>query len=153
MIENVVFPTPWPAHAYREELTRNDLSYCFVLEAADELVGYGCFWMMYDEAHISTLAVAESWRGRGLGELLVLALIHKALNLNPLMVTLEVRESNLVAQSLYAKFGMQVVGRRKRYYSDNHEDALIMTVMPIDDTFRDRLQRLQTALMLRLASG
>ena len=152
-IENRVFPTPWPAHAYKEELTRNKLSHCTVLEAAEELLGYGCFWLMYDEAHISTLAVAPTHRGRGLGELLVQALIYQTLAVDAAMVTLEVRVSNMVAQSLYAKYGMQTVGRRKRYYVDNHEDALIMTVAPLDDAFRQKLDQLRDNLFAKLATG
>jgi len=134
VIENRVFPTPWPARAYRDELTRNQLSHCCVLEAAGELLGYACFWLLHDEAHISTLAVAEDRRGRGLGELLLQALIHQALEVQAAIVTLEVRVSNVAAQSMYEKYGMQVLGRRKRYYADN-------------------LSRLQDVLFARLAAS
>ena len=111
-IENRVFPTPWPAHAYKEEVTRNERSHCYVLErSGGELVGYGCFWLMAGEAHVSTLAVAERWRGRGLGELLLQATIDEAISRDAALVTLEVRVSNRVAQALYAKYGFKMVGR------------------------------------------
>jgi ribosomal-protein-alanine N-acetyltransferase len=150
-IERDVFPSPWPAHAYRYELTQNALSHCYVLERADELVGYGCMWLVVDEAHISTLAVAPSQRGRGLGELLLLALLGEAIALDAVTATLEVRVSNQTAQALYAKYGFEVVGWRKRYYVDNQEDALIMTVEPLDQAYQGRLAALQTSLFERLA--
>jgi ribosomal-protein-alanine N-acetyltransferase len=149
-IETQVFPSPWPAHAYRYELTRNALSHCYVLEKEAELVGYGCMWLVVDEAHISTLAVALSQRGRGLGELVLLALLGEAIALNAVTATLEVRVSNQAAQALYAKYGFEVVGWRKRYYVDNQEDALIMTVEPLDEAYQDRLAALQTGLFERL---
>ncbi len=149
-IEEETFPTPWPAHAYQYELTRNSLAHCYALEAWDELIGYGCLWLIVDEIHISTLAVAQAWRGRGLGELLLLALLQEGIALNGKLATLEVRVSNSAAQTMYAKFGFVVVGRRKRYYPDNHEDALIMTVEPLDTTFQARLEESQAALFARL---
>jgi ribosomal-protein-alanine N-acetyltransferase len=150
-IEDRVFPSPWPAHAYVDELTRNELSHCYVLEAtAGDLIGYGCFWLLVDEAHISTLAVAQDWRGRGFGELLVIHLIEKAIELNAAIITLEVRVSNHVAQSLYAKYGLEVVGRRKRYYVDNREDALIMSTPPINAAYREMLAHRKAALLERL---
>jgi [ribosomal protein S18]-alanine N-acetyltransferase len=86
---------------------------------------------MVDEAHICTLAMRAEWRGRGLGELLLLSLIEQAIEHQAAVVTLEVRVSNLRAQSLYTKYGFAFVGERKRYYSDNQEDALIMTTAPV----------------------
>jgi ribosomal-protein-alanine N-acetyltransferase len=150
-IEDRVFPSPWPAHAYVEELTGNELSHCYVLEITNgDLVGYGCFWLLVDEAHISTLAVGQDWRSRGLGELLVIHLIEKAIESDAAIITLEVRVSNHVAQSLYAKYGLEVVGRRKRYYVDNREDALIMSTPPIDVAYREMLARRKAALLERL---
>jgi ribosomal-protein-alanine N-acetyltransferase len=150
VIENQVFPTPWPAHAFQYELTKNPVAHCYVLERKQELLGYACLWLIVDEAHISTLAVAQSWRGRGLGELLLLALIRRAMALGAVMATLEVRATNQVAQALYAKFRFQVVGRRKRYYTDNREDALIMTAEPLDEAYGTWLAHLQEALFARL---
>ncbi len=152
-IERDVFPSPWPAHAYRYELTENALSHCYVLEGEKELIGYGCMWLIVDEAHISTLAVAPSQRGRGLGELLLLALLDEAIALDAVTATLEVRVSNHTAQALYTKYGFEVVGWRKRYYVDNQEDALIMTVDPLDEAYQEGLVPLRTALFERLGAA
>lgn len=151
-IEELVFPSPWPAHAYEYELTKNPLAHCFKLEHEGKLIGYGCLWLIVDEAHISTLAIVPPLRGRGLGELVLLRLIHEAINLKAAMATLEVRVSNGPAQGLYSKYGFEVVGRRKRYYQDNFEDALIMTVPALDEDYRAELKRLETALLARLES-
>ena len=154
VIESEAFSLPWPARVYHAELTRNTPSYCYVLEMVEgELLGYGCFWLIVDEAHISTLAVAQEWRGRGLGELLLLALIYEAIANSAMLVTLEVRLSNRAAQDLYARYGLQVVGRRKRYYADNQENALVMTAEPLDTAYQARLAQLQAALWVRLSAG
>jgi ribosomal-protein-alanine N-acetyltransferase len=156
-IEHTAFALPWPESAYRHEITRNELAHYYVLcfdgpvtlhAGADDVglwqrlvrtfrapadptgeivLGYGGFWMMVDEAHISTLAVRQDVRGRGMGELLLMALLEEARRLGAAVATLEVRVSNIVAQSLYRKYGFEVVGQRKAYYQDNGEDALIMT--------------------------
>lgn len=97
----------------------------------DYVAGYVATWYMTDEAHITGIAVRESLRGNGLGELLLMASIELAMRHQSRVVTLEVRVSNHVAQSLYSKYGFSQVGRRKGYYSDNHEDAYIMTTDPI----------------------
>ncbi len=153
-IEDQVFPTPWPQHAYEHELTQSLVSHCVVLEGARRrLLGYGCIWVVVDEVHLSTLAVAPGWRGRGCGELLLHALIDQGLRLGGRMATLEVRVSNLAARELYVKYGFVEVGRRPRYYSDNDEDALIMTVEPLDDAYADRLIRLRLTLFGRLAAS
>ena len=83
-------------------------------------------WTVYDEAHITTIGVDPDYRGRGFGELLLLALFDEAIRRGTTWVTLEVRVSNDAAQALYEKYGMHVHGRRKRYYSDNGEDAYVM---------------------------
>ncbi len=153
-IEELVFPSPWPAHAYEYELTKNPLSHCFKLEREGEMVGYGCLWLIVDEAHISTLAIVPPLRGRGLGELILLRLIHEAIDLKAMMATLEVRVSNTPAQGLYSKYGFEIAGQRKRYYQDNQEDALIMTVPALDAVYRAKLEALEAALFARLeASG
>jgi len=99
-----------------------------VAEAGSPIVwSYGGFWLMYDEAHISTLGVRPEWRGWGWGELLLLTMLEEAHRLGARVATLEVRVSNMPAQSLYLKYRFEQVGRRKGYYADNREDALIMT--------------------------
>lgn len=170
-IERESFPTPWPASAYRYELTQNDLSTYLVLSLRrsamrkdwrrltglwkarrSPVLGYGGFWSIVDEAHISTIAVHPDWRGRGLGELALVGLIEAALLREAKEVTLEVRVSNTVAQNLYRKYGFVQVGLRKAYYHDNNEDALIMTTPAVDSpAFRDRYVTLKEALRARLA--
>jgi ribosomal-protein-alanine N-acetyltransferase len=155
-IERASFTLPWPESAYHYELTQNSLAHYYVLGPRLSLPlpprpagwrrlwqtlrparavgagspiawGYGGFWLMYDEAHISTLGVRPEWRGRGWGELLLLTMLEEAHRLKARVATLEVRVSNMPAQSLYLKYRFEQVGRRKGYYADNHEDALIMT--------------------------
>lgn len=115
------------------------------------VLAYGGFWLMVGEAHISTIATARAWRGRHLGELLLVAMIDQAMELGAEIVTLEVRVSNSVAQNLYRKYGFEVAGRRKRYYSDNGEDALIMTTPPIyDESYQQLFASLKQKLIERL---
>jgi [ribosomal protein S18]-alanine N-acetyltransferase len=115
------------------------------------VVGYGGIWLTVDDAHITTIAVAPQYRGQGLGELLLNGLIDQALDLQAAVMTLEVRVSNVVAQNLYAKYSFQVVGRRPRYYTDNGEDALIMTTDPIrTPEYRALLSELRRKLFARL---
>lgn len=116
------------------------------------VVGYGGLWLMVDEAHISTIASHPRWRRRGIGELLLLAMIDGAAEIGAEVVTLEVRVTNVPAQTLYAKYGFEVVGKRKGYYSDNGEDAYIMTTPSIATAeFARRVQALEAALFKRLA--
>ncbi len=153
-IEQESFPMPWPDTAYRHELTQNEMAHYYVLGLqsphptpadastwhrlrqmlwfrpgadSDEVWGYAGFWMMLDEAHISTLAVRHDMRQRGLGQCLLLGLLDEARNLEADRATLEVRISNSAAQALYAKYGFEEVCRRKGYYPDNGEDALLLT--------------------------
>ena len=93
----------------------------------ENLVGMAGIWMMVDEAHIVTIAVRRSHKRQGLGEWLLISIIELARQLNARIVTLEVRVSNTVAQALYAKYGFITAGTRRKYYSDNGEDALIMS--------------------------
>lgn len=104
-------------------------------DAPRPVVGYGGLWLLVDgwpEAHISTLAVHPEWRGRGLGGLLLGGLLERAMAMGAQRATLEVRVSNHVAQGLYEKYGFDVVGLERRYYSDNNEDAYIMSTPPFE---------------------
>jgi [ribosomal protein S18]-alanine N-acetyltransferase len=126
-IERASFPVPWPDYAFRQELQSNRLAHYLVVRAGDEVVGYGGLWLMVDEAHITTFAVLPDWRRQGVGGRLMVELMRLARDLQANVMTLEVRLSNRPARALYAKFGFRPVGIRPRYYSDNGEDALIMT--------------------------
>ena len=106
---------------------------------------------MHDEAHISTIAIHPAWRGHGLGEYMLLAMLAEAEALKAAMVTLEVRVTNDRAQELYRKYHFEVVGRRRGYYSDNGEDALLMTTPSLNSAAYDRaLAALADALHERL---
>jgi [ribosomal protein S18]-alanine N-acetyltransferase len=113
-------------------------------ETVEYILGFVGEWIMVDEAHIINIAVRESHRGKGIGELLLISGIEMATNLKASVVTLEVRASNSVAQNLYTKYGLAKVGVRRGYYTDNKEDAFIMTTEPItSDSFKLRFQQLK----------
>lgn len=114
------------------------------------LIGYSGFWQVADEAHISTIAVHPDWRGNKLGELLLWNMIRHAIRQRACKVTLEVRVSNKLAQNLYYKYGFEIVGRRKGYYSDNGEDAYNMLLTPLDEAYRRRMIAFGRALAQRL---
>lgn len=102
------------------------------LNTMEKLVGMAGIWMMVDEAHIVTIAVRNSHRNMGLGEWMLIEIIDMSIRLGAKIVTLEVRTSNTTAQKLYEKYGFCVAGTRKRYYSDNGEDAYIMSTEHLD---------------------
>lgn len=108
------------------------------------ILGYAAMWLMVDEAHITSIAVRETHRRRGIGELLLTSIIDLATELEAQIVTLEVRTSNLSAQALYEKYGFSRVGLRRGYYSDDGEDALIMTAEDITSaSYQARLKELR----------
>lgn len=118
------------------------------------LVGLAGFWLMADEAHVSTIAVHPDWRGLGLGEWLLLHLIEQSQKLGAQVATLEVRPSNHSALALYDKYQFEEVGRRRHYYSDNNEDALILTTPPLTTPdYQAMLAQRRAALFQRLANA
>lgn len=146
-IEETSFSTPWPPNAYRSELMTNRLASYLVGRADGRIVAYGGMWLMVDEAHLTTFAVHPGWRRQRIGERLLLAFFDLARDQHARELTLEVRLSNLSARRLYEKYGFRPVGLRPRYYSDNNEDALIMTTDPIDEPrLVARLDRLRAAI-------
>ncbi len=146
-IERASFSAPWPAHAYQAELETNRLAHYLVIWAGDELVGFAGLWLMVDEAHITTFAISPAWRRRHLGERLLLALLDLAVERRAGEATLEVRLSNLAARRLYEKYGFRPVGIRPRYYTDDNEDALIMTTERLDGpAMLGRIARLRAEL-------
>jgi ribosomal-protein-alanine N-acetyltransferase len=115
------------------------------------ILGYGGFWLMAGEAHISTIAVRPEWRRRGIGELLLVAMLDRAVELGGDLATLEVRVSNVAAQSLYQRYGFAKVGLRPHYYSDRGEDALIMTTKHLTSAaFQSGFQPLKAELRQKL---
>lgn len=114
------------------------------------IIGFAGFWVMADEAHITSIAAWEAYRRQGIGETLLISLINLALELNARLITLEVRSSNTAAQSLYAKYGFTQVGTRRGYYTDrgyhidNREDAVLMSTQDITSAaFQAQLEQLK----------
>jgi ribosomal-protein-alanine N-acetyltransferase len=123
------------------------------VERTGAVLGYAGMWLMLDEAHITTIAMRAKWRGKGLGELLLASLVETAYDIGAHRITLEVRVSNEPAQSLYRKYGFSEEGVRPRYYSDNNEDAYIMTTSNIrDEAYRATFEGLVKALRTRFES-
>jgi [ribosomal protein S18]-alanine N-acetyltransferase len=146
-VERSSFPVPWPANAFRHELTQNRNARYVVARQDDRVVGYAGLWLMVDEAHITTFAVHPDFRRLRIGERMLQRLFEIAAVMNAEWLTLEVRASNLPAQRLYEKYGFRRAGVRRRYYSDNNEDALIMWTERIKDrTVKDRLAALRKEL-------
>lgn len=158
-IERESFPTMWPQTAYRRELQNKLARYLVITEplerdddepapagvwgslrrrlvgahpSAERLLGFIGVWMMAGEAHIVTVAVHEPYRRMGIGERLLIACVEMSMETGQEAVTLEVRKSNDVARRLYEKYGFQRVGVRVRYYTDNNEDAVLMTTPDLD---------------------
>lgn len=130
-IERLSFRTPWPAYAFEQELVGNRLARYLVARDAERVVGFAGIWLMVDEAHITTFGVHPQERRRGVGRRLLLSLLELSHEIGASRMTLEVRASNVAAQGLYRAFGFGVVGRRPRYYTDDGEDALVMSTPPI----------------------
>jgi len=131
------FPTPWPEGTYFYELTRNPHALCWVAEVPSQdgnplIAGAIVSWVVADEAHLATLAVKTEHRRLGIAQKLLTRSLLICHQRGATLAMLEVRESNLPAQSLYKKFGFEVVGRRKDYYKDRHEDAILMTLTRLD---------------------
>jgi len=127
-IEQLSFTLPWSRSSFYQELTNNPYARYIVMEYDGQVIGYCGMWLVMDEAHITNIAVLPQFRGKKLGEALMRQAMVLAREEGAQTMTLEVRVSNTVAQSLYRKLGFLNGGIRKRYYSDNQEDALVMWV-------------------------
>jgi [ribosomal protein S18]-alanine N-acetyltransferase len=122
-------------------------------EIVENIIGFVGLWLMVDEAHIINIAVKETNRGKGIGELLLIASIEMASSLKASVATLEVRASNSVAQNLYLKYGFSQVGLRKGYYTDNKEDALIMTTDILStESYKRQFRQLKEAHFKKLGN-
>ena len=124
-IELKTFHTPWSYQSFVDEMTTNKCARYIVAEEDGKILGYGGAWLIFEEGHITNIAVDEAARGRGIGKAVTQALMQYAANLGVQYMTLEVRKSNLVAQNLYKQMGFIELGVRKRYYEDNGEDAYL----------------------------
>lgn len=145
-IEKRCYPAPWHENAYYAELSNRCARY-LVARLDGNIVGYGGMWVVMDEAHITTLAVDPGFRRRKIAHRLLMALLEEAVILGATRATLEVREGNIAAQTLYRKFGFHVTGVRKAYYTDNGENALVMWAEGIAEAeYAERLAALRKAL-------
>jgi [ribosomal protein S18]-alanine N-acetyltransferase len=146
-IEVLSFQSTWPANAFLNELRDNKLAYYFVGRLDGRIVAYGGIWVILEDSHVTTIAVHPDVRGQRLGEELLVHLLDEAIERSASWITLEVRESNDIAQKLYRKYGFTVVSTRRGYYSDNNESALVMWAGNLRGTlYANRLAALKTAL-------
>ena len=171
-IDTHCFRPPWPKRSWRDEIGMRNHSHLVVLcdglvprppgwrrhlrlpgarTTIERVVGYGGMWLIAGEAHISTLATHPDHRGLGYGELLLAALIRRALARQASSVVLEVRESNRVARNLYHKFGFRLYGMKAGYYREGNEDGCDMRLELGDAGARDRVQQHCNAIRARVS--
>lgn len=137
-IEAATFARPWSRASFEQELTRNVAARYLVAELDGQVVGYAGAWIILDESHVTNIAIEETFRGRGIGKQLTAGLMQYLSNLGAAYATLEVRVSNERAQNLYRSLGFVSIGKRKKYYEDNNEDAFLMVcdhMPPADPDF------------------
>jgi len=126
-IETLSFASPWSMNAFREEV-KNPVSHLWAMFFDDGLLGYICFWLVDREMQLANIAVHPGFRNRGMGNALLMKMIETGLSVRAESIWLEVRESNRTARTLYEKLGFEPVGKRRNYYSDNDEDAVVMSL-------------------------
>ena len=131
-IDRVSFSLPWPERSFRFELTDNPASRCWVAEVDGRLVGIIVAWLIVDEVHLATIATHPEFRRQGIAKRLLSHALRELRNEGAQSSFLEVRASNYAAQEMYRKFGYEKSGIRPRYYRDNDEDALLMTLESLD---------------------
>ena len=127
-IDQVSFSLPWPARSFRFELTDNEASRCWVAELDGRVIAMLVGWFIVDELHVATIATHPEFRGQGIGREILLYSLRAAKEEGAVKSFLEVRESNEIAQTMYRSFGFVEDGRRKGYYKDNGEDAILMSL-------------------------
>jgi [ribosomal protein S18]-alanine N-acetyltransferase len=146
-IEALSFQSAWPPNAFMNELRDNKLAYYFVGRLDGRIVAYGGIWVILEDSHVTTIAVHPDVRGQRLGEEILVHLLDEAIEREASWITLEVRETNDVAQKLYRKYGFTVVSTRRGYYSDNNESALVMWAGNLrGPLYANRLAALKAAL-------
>jgi [ribosomal protein S18]-alanine N-acetyltransferase len=126
VIERASFTMPWSRGAFLYEIEQNQVARCWVGRQDGRIVGYICLWEVADELHVTNVAVHPDLRRRGIARALLQSVFARARGSGTRMVMLEVRPSNTEALTLYESFGFRVVGRRRGYYYDTGEDALVM---------------------------
>ncbi len=125
-IERASFSMPWSRGAFLYEMQQNRVARCWVMREDGRVIGYLCLWEIADELHITNIAVHPTRRRQGVGRVLLQGVLEDARERRLRLVVLEVRPSNTEARTLYEGFGFRVIGRRRGYYYDTGEDALVM---------------------------
>jgi ribosomal-protein-alanine N-acetyltransferase len=143
-IDRLSFALPWTERSYRFEISENPNTSAWVAEAtlpdgSQRVVGMIVTWLIIDEAHVGTIAIHPDYRQLGIGRRLLATCLLATAKKGALQSLLEVRRSNLSAQKLYERFGFKQVGVRPRYYRDNNEDALLLTLEKLDQGALERL--------------
>jgi ribosomal-protein-alanine N-acetyltransferase len=134
-IERASFSMPWSRGAFLYEIQQNRVARCRVMRDGGSIVGYLCFWDIADEIHVTNVAVHPTHRRQGIARALMSGLLAEACARELRLVVLEVRPSNTEAIGLYESFGFRVTGRRRGYYYDTGEDALVMEArLPVDSS-------------------
>ena len=151
-LDHVCFSDPWPENAFAYELRPGAPNICLVavdpsLPAESDVIGVAIFWLIVDELHVGTIGVLESYRRRRVGLALIVEGLLEGSRQGAITSLLEVRAGNKAAQHLYLGLGYEIVGLRPRYYSDNHEDALLLT-LPIIDPMK--LVKIESTLPITL---
>jgi len=164
-IEREIFATPWPRNAYYRELASRSSAHYVVLRVDPVIepprhfraagldatvIGYGGMWRMYDEAHVTTIGVRNDLQHQGYGRVIFAGLVQAAYDMGAKWITLEVRTTNDNAMRMYEGFGFKVIGRRKGYYTDNGEDAIVMWS---DSILSPRFRRAYEANLERIGAG
>lgn len=127
-IDRSSFSLPWPERSFRFEVTSNPAARCWVAEMNGQLVAILVIWMIIDEAHIATIATHPEFRRHGIGRNLLVNALNEAVQEGAVRAFLEVRAGNEAALAMYRQMGFVEDGRRQRYYKDNGEDAILMSV-------------------------
>jgi ribosomal-protein-alanine N-acetyltransferase len=126
IVENLSFSIPWSKNAFVEEITKNSFAFYYTGMFGGKAVGYGGMWQVFDEGHITNIAVHPEFRKIGIASSILKYMIGESIKKGVKRMTLEVRSSNVSALRLYQKYGFINEGIRKSYYADNGEDAIIM---------------------------
>lgn len=131
-LDQLAFTLPWTERSFHFEVTSNPASRCWVAEQAGLIVGVVVAWLLVDEVHIATIATHPDFRRQGIAQALLAHVLKSGAQEGAVSSFLEVRASNIAAQAMYRKFGYEETGRRPRYYKDNGEDAILMTLEPLN---------------------
>lgn len=132
-IDQISFSLPWPEHSFHYEVSENRVARCFVAETKDRRIAAMIVsWIIVDEMHIATIATHPDFRRQGIGARILTQALLDGQASGARLAFLEVRASNETAQAMYRRFGFRTTGKRPRYYRDNGEDAILMTLEPLE---------------------